>query len=896
MIKNSLSKTTLLVLLFYVILLIPNALQAQLVVTQGASLPAGWTADSLVRNVLLGQGVEIYNVKFNGSTGPINCNAIGKFTTGANATGLGITEGIIMGSGAVSLAAGANNDGGLSATSGCTSQTCAPLIAAATGTVNDCAVLDFMFIPHSDSIRFRYVFASEEYPEYVCQNVNDIFGFFITGVDPRTPQEGGGGMYNNKNIALIHDSIPVTINTVNGGQSYGSNPCILTNTEFFVDNQTSNYIQYDGFTVVLTAEAKVVPCTPYHLIMAIGDVGDNVWDSGVFLEANSLSSTPLQFSFDNPANPQNPDNLYEGCEATLHIHRERTSSVPISITLDIEGEVVNGHDFEEFNQTFSFPADTQDMNVIIQPFMDGNDEGTNGIEYAKFVLSPSNGCPRSDSVEFYIIDTEPITLNVERDTIMNVTSQVQMRAVITGGMPNRTVRWRNMNTGSEITGEIVTVNTLPAARYLVIVEDSCHNLADDTITIGVRRNFAIQPHDTVVCVDEPLSLNVIGADSVVWSAVGHAPFETSSPSVTFKPQETSLYVTKSYITWNGQIWEDIDTFRIVTIPLPNMTLSASSERICEGQSTTLTASGTSQYSWDDGANFATANTHTFMPDSTTIYYVYGKTSGAECFGHDSILIIVDTIPDITIRGDAGICGGEAAELTVTTTAESFMWLANPNDATLTGQESHNVIVVNPEVTTEYTVNAINGVCTNSKSSSVAVEPPPVAIGEAIPKTVSLGQMEAVFVDRSQHTTTRKWELPDGTFKTDEQITYLVPDDVDSLNIRLWAYNPYLCFDTTTVTVYVDHTTLWVPNAFTPDESTNNTFLVKLNDVQRYHILIYDRMGQLVFESYDPEEPWTGLNKNGKECPQGAYTYLISCHKITYPFEQIIKKGTVVLLR
>ena len=125
---------------------------------------------------------------------------------------------------------------------------------------------------------------------------------------------------------------------------------------------------------------------------------------------------------------------------------------------------------------------------------------------------------------------------------------------------------------------------------------------------------------------------------------------------------------------------------------------------------------------------------------------------------------------------------------------------------------------------------------------------------------------------------------------------MLPPDVDSINVKLWAYNPYECFDTTTITVFVDHTTLWTPNAFTPDESTNNTFYVKVNDVMRYHILIYDRRGDLVFESFDPEMPWDGKAKNGKNCPQGVYTYIISAHHITYPYDQIVRRGTVLLIR
>ena len=77
-------------LLSAILLCIATTVFSQLQVTPGTSFPSGWTADSLVRNVLLGSGVEVFNVQFNGSSGVINCSAIGSFNTGANATNLGI--------------------------------------------------------------------------------------------------------------------------------------------------------------------------------------------------------------------------------------------------------------------------------------------------------------------------------------------------------------------------------------------------------------------------------------------------------------------------------------------------------------------------------------------------------------------------------------------------------------------------------------------------------------------------------------------------------------------------------------------------------------------------------------------------------------------------------------
>lgn len=896
---NYMKKSFLAIAALITMLFMPGMISAQLQVTHGTSL--GITPDSLVRSVLVGQGVEVSNVKFNNASGIINCNAIGTFTTGNTPTNIGLSSGIIIGTGDVNFATGPNNNGGGNGNSGaasCVSQSCAPLMNDASGSTNDCSVLEFDFKPRSDSIKFRYVFASEEYPEYVCANVNDIFAFYITGVNPN------GGTYSNFNMARV----PVTndvisINTVNGGSSAGSStPCILTNSQYYVDNTGGTTIQYDGFTVVMTAEAKVVPCQTYHLIMAIADVSDNVWDSGVFLEANSLTSNAISFAFDNSLNPMAPEDLYEGCQARVVMTRPYQTTTPTQIHVSVQGDVSNGVDFEIWNSIFAFPANSDTLIKNLSPYQDGEDEGTNGVEFARFVMWADNGCLYSDTMEFNIIDTRPLEVTIEHDTMTSNTTNVQLRAAITGGMPNRTVTWTNLldPMAQQRTGESIVVNTFRDMRWLVEVMDACGNFGTDTMLVGVRHDFArLTPSpDTTICALEPLDLSVRGADSCVWFISGQAhPIQSNGDSVLhINPTEIARYVVHSYKWWNNQYWEDVDSIDVIVVPLPEVSATTSTPRICEGSSVTITATGTNNYSWDGGVTFEESSSHTYTPDSSTAYIIHGLTNGAECYGHDTVYITVDTMPDIYINDGGGVCGGEEAELTVQTSAESFSWSAAPPDPSLGGQEQHGTIIVNPPITTVYTVTAVNGVCTNTAQTTVAVEPQPIAIGEVTPRTVSLGTMEAVFSDKSEHSNSRQWEFPDGVVKTEREVSYVVPDDVDSVNVLLTAFNPYMCFDTTTVTVYVDHTTLWAPNAFTPEESTNNTFLVKVNDVQRYHLFIYDRRGALVFESYDPEMAWDGKAQNGEKCPQGVYTYLISCHKITYPFEQIVRKGTVVLLR
>lgn len=252
------------------------AANAQLFVG-AVNLFGNYNADSLVNNVLLSGGVNVSNVLFDGSNAVISCNAIGKFSTGSAGTNLGIQSGIIMSTGSVMSAVGPNNLGSTTGTlQNCITYTDATMGNLMNNDYNDLAVLEFDFVPWSDTLKFRYVFASEEYPEYVGSEYNDAFGFFVTGLNPN------GGTYNNKNIALVPgtSNVPITINNVNGN-SY---------SQYYVDNTNGLTIQYDGFTTVLTATVVLVPYNSYHMKLAIADAGDSSYDSAVFLEANSFST------------------------------------------------------------------------------------------------------------------------------------------------------------------------------------------------------------------------------------------------------------------------------------------------------------------------------------------------------------------------------------------------------------------------------------------------------------------------------------------------------------------------------------------------------------------------------------------------------------------------------
>ena len=144
----------------------------------------------------------------------------------------------------------------------------------------DAAVLEFDLVSQTDTLCFIYRFGSEEYPEYVCTQFNDIFAFFVNGP----------GYAPNTNIAMVPgDTLPVAINNVNGGSGFNST-CLPSHPEFYVpyDTLLGQHAAYDGLTTTLPAKFVVQPGETYHVKIALADVSDFVFDSGVFLSINSL--------------------------------------------------------------------------------------------------------------------------------------------------------------------------------------------------------------------------------------------------------------------------------------------------------------------------------------------------------------------------------------------------------------------------------------------------------------------------------------------------------------------------------------------------------------------------------------------------------------------------------
>ena len=137
-----------------------------------------------------------------------------------------------------------------------------------------------------------------------------------------------------------------------------------------------------------------------------------------------------------------------------------------------------------------------------------------------------------------------------------------------------------------------------------------------------------------------------------------------------------------------------------------------------------------------------------------------------------------------------------------------------------------------------------------------------------------------FYNNSVNANSFEWEFGDSTNSFAENPIHTYPDDAASYLVTLVAYNEISCTDSTSMRIIIlKDVGLYIPNSFTPDgDEYNHTFYPVLTEGYKkdsYHMSIFDRWGELVFETYDVSFGWNGsYRKNGIQCKTGTYTWVI----------------------
>lgn len=141
----------------------------------------------------------------------------------------------------------------------------------------DATFIKFNFVPNSNTISFRFLMASEEYDGNTECDYADSFAFLLRPL----------GETNYTNLAVLPNGTPVSVTNINAASTLGLGTCDAN--QAFFEGYNLGATNYGGRTIVLTANAEVIPNQTYEIKLVVADQGDSSWDSAIFLEAGSFN-------------------------------------------------------------------------------------------------------------------------------------------------------------------------------------------------------------------------------------------------------------------------------------------------------------------------------------------------------------------------------------------------------------------------------------------------------------------------------------------------------------------------------------------------------------------------------------------------------------------------------
>lgn len=952
------------------------------------------TANALAQ-MLTGAGVTVSNATFN------NCEPIanGRFwVTPPNVSNLGIDSGIVLTSGLAQTGltgTGVNAAASVNTTSHISNYSDPDLTTLSGFPSRDACVLEFDFIPLGDTVKFEYVFGSCEYPSFTCSSFNDAFGFFISGPGITGPYTG-----NSANIAIVPGTTAcgVGVNTINL-PTPGGNCCNTTTTCYnstapcssltaaqmatlFVCNGNGTTVMYPGFTSVLTAMALTVPCSTYHLKLAVSDASDQSLDSGVFLKAGSLSSNAISFTPISNLNLPYPY-IVEGCNTGfVKVTRPVATPFPYTVNYTLSGVANYPADYNVGTiptgspfGTVTIPANDTVAYITFNAIQDNIGENLEDIiitqlapcvstavnsvtlyisdTFEMHIVTPDTAICREDSLQIqvfgsdslvyswtpatyisnpnikepivnppvtttYVVcatipnsgcvakcDTIIVTINqppnvfIGNDTIICKDMAVSYNPQITP-VQNYTYTWGGSGQGY-LTNPLSSANqignftTIGNYNLTLHVEPQAQGCAgDDTAFVQVLPNdITLHNGDTTVCVGATVQINVTGHPlfSYLWSPSTYLNNQFIEDPISNPLLPITYSVTASYpgcLTMTK-------SFDIDVQPVP--VISAGPDRsMCDFDTVQLHATVDPvwftqySYSWNpsNGLNDGTVANPIFNGHTSDNIELIVKTP-IGCADTDNVLVTVYPVEFAQITPEeVTVCPRASVQFTAGG-AVSYLWQPSLylNDSTIYNPIATPIFPVNYTV---YSKSAFG--CTDTDLVRVVVAPDAV-IDAGEDQTLYPGGQAYLSGEGNcsyftwtpdYHLTAINIKNPIATPPVTTQyfvhgVTEFGCEIIDSVTIRI---SPESILD--------------LPNAFSPGSGTSindELRIIKRGTASLNHFRIFNRWGELVFETTDINKGWDGQHK-GTVQPMGTYVYIIDA--VTSTGKRIYKQGNVTLLR
>lgn len=658
----------------------------------------------------------------------INCaeEAYGTFFAGDDSD-LGLESGIILSTGRAANAIGPNNEqgdifDGDFFLDGDPDLDSLSVIGGNNLPSNDACVIELEVFANTNELSFEYVFGSEEYPEYVNENFNDIFAFLISGPGiTGLPQLG-----NQENIAVLPNTNTfVEINSVNN----------LTNWEYYRNNEDGLSLQYDGLTSdflgskkSLTARRAVEPCNTYRLKLAIADRSDWVFDSGVFISEIEGGSPNVQIVFNSGV-----DYLIEDCADVpdeVLISLNNTSEQDLTYTVQISGTAMEGEDYLlDLPASLTFPPGENSFSFPITTLSDLDD--MEGTETVIITLSSDFGCGTVElaNLEVELRDQFLVDINAGQDTIQScINDQVNLMAsgaasyfwtpvsILDDPTSATPIASATASGWIYVEGQIGDQCTAVDSIYLEVIDPQLSIAADE---IGICSGQTI----TLVAEHNGLEENVSWFPTEGLSTAQGGTTEAS-------PTVTTVYTALLEIQDGCLATDNV----IVSVEAFNPAQVISDVTICQNFGVTLATLSnpdvsSTTYSWEPSTGLDDPNspTPTAFPDVTTTYELISTSNNMACADTSSVTVTV--LPaDVNILGPDSlrICLGTGIDLSATTNTGSAMGLSWSDSNGTFSAEDVSMISTVPGTTGTFYASFQTGNCLVMDSVFVQVDSLPAA--------------------------------------------------------------------------------------------------------------------------------------------------------------------------
>ena len=491
----------------------------------------------------------------------------------------------------------------------------------------------------------------------------------------------------------------------------------------------------------------------------------------------------------------------------------------------------------------------------------------------------ANGCVNTDQV---VVTVNPLpAVNAGADQTICINAPVTL-----SGSGASSYTWNNAVTNGTVFQPTAT------ATYTVTGTDLNGCVNTDQVTITVNPLPVVNAgQDIAVCPETPVTLTATGAETYAWT-------NTVTNGNTFVPVSTTIYTVTGTDT-NGCVNTDQVMVTVHALPPVN----AGNDRIiCDGESTILTATGAASYAWDNNV----VNGVPFVPSATMLYTVTG-TSAEGCVATDEVTVQVSPVPIVAFQSNL-TSGCVPFEVTFTATSSSYggtcEWIfGDGSSGGSCGIQPHVYNSVGCFDVTLITTSADGCIGQQTYQDLVCGIPYPEARFTPEPAELSLVNSYSTMINNSVNATSYLWDFGDGSATSDEVSPYHMFPSNDPANyqVMLVAFNELGCTDTAYARINVGEALLYfVPNAFTPDgDQFNQTFRPVFTsgfDPYNYSFFVYNRWGQVVFESHDALVGWSGTFGAGNEIAQdGVYSWKIEL-KTTLNGERKMMTGHVSLIR